>query len=66
MGIKERREREKDNLRQAILDAAGELFVNEGFENVSIRKIAHKIEYSATTIYIYFKDKKDIFDLMSH
>ncbi len=64
MGIKERRERERENLRQAILDAAGELFVKEGFENVSVRKIAKKIEYSATTIYIYFKDKSEIFDCL--
>ncbi len=61
MGIQERKTRHKENLRQAILDAAEELFVDEGFNNVSMRKIAKKIEYSATTIYIYFKDKGEIF-----
>ena len=36
------------------------LFINEGFEKVSIRKIADIIEYSPTTIYLYFKDKNEI------
>jgi AcrR family transcriptional regulator len=36
--------------------------VREGFENVSMRKIAEKIEYSPTTIYLYFKDKADLLD----
>ena len=60
MGIKERRAREKELLRQQILSAARELFVNEGYENVSMRKIADRIEYSPTTIYLYFKDKADL------
>lgn len=60
MGIAERREREKENLRQEILDAASELFAKEGYANVSMRKIADKIEYSPTTIYLYFKDKTDL------
>src|ERR671939_111330 len=57
MGPKQRRAREKEILRQEILDAARELFVNEGYENVSMRRIAEKIEYSPTTIYLYFEDK---------
>jgi AcrR family transcriptional regulator len=61
MGFKERKVREKEILRQAILEAAEAMFVNEGFENVSMRKIADKIEYSPTTIYLYFKDKHDLF-----
>jgi AcrR family transcriptional regulator len=60
MGIKERREREQEDLRQKILDAASELFAQDGYENVSMRKIADKIEYSPTTIYLYFKDKNDL------
>lgn len=51
---------DKDNLRQEILDAARELFVAEGYNSVSMRKIADKIGYSATTIYLYFKDKNDL------
>jgi AcrR family transcriptional regulator len=62
MGVAERRQREKDELRQRILDAATELFVQEGFDNVSIRKIADKIEYSPTTIYLHFKDKAELID----
>ena len=62
MGTKERRAREKEQLRRQILSAARELFVNEGYENVSMRKIADKIEYSPTTIYLYFKDKADLLD----
>src|SRR5437667_7394080 len=60
MGTKQRREREKEALRQDILDAARELFVNEGYENVSMRRIAEKIDYSPTTIYLYFEDKGDL------
>ncbi|MBS1798062.1 MAG: TetR/AcrR family transcriptional regulator [Acidobacteria bacterium] len=51
---------DKDNLRQEIMDVARELFVAEGFRSVSMRKIADRIGYSATTIYLYFKDKNDI------
>jgi AcrR family transcriptional regulator len=57
MGPKQRRARQKESLRQEILDAARELFINEGYENVSMRRIAEKIEYSPTTIYLYFRDK---------
>jgi AcrR family transcriptional regulator len=60
MGTKQRREREKEQLRQEILDAARDLFVREGYENVSMRRIAEKIEYSPTTIYLYFEDKADL------
>jgi AcrR family transcriptional regulator len=60
MGVKERRERQKEMLRQDILDAARELFIQEGYQNVSMRKVAEKIEYSPTTIYLYFKDKAEL------
>src|SRR5215471_9648845 len=62
MGVKERRARQRRYLRQEILDAASELFVREGFENVSMRRIAEKIEYSPTTIYLYFKDKSELLE----
>src|SRR5689334_20395629 len=61
MGIKERHERDREAVRRAILDAARELFVAEGYQNVSIRKIAEKIEYSPAAIYSYFPSKDDIF-----
>ena len=62
MGVKERRAREKEQLRRHILSAARELFVTEGYESVSMRKIADMIDYSPTTIYIYYKDKADLLD----
>jgi AcrR family transcriptional regulator len=52
-----RREEERDRLREKILDAARELFVNEGIEKVSMRKVADKIGYTATTLYDHFDDK---------
>ena len=61
MGVTERRAREKEELGLKILEAAGQLFVEEGFANVSLRKIADRIEYSPATIYLYFKDKTDLF-----
>jgi len=62
MGSKQRRAREKEGLREEILDAARTLFVKEGYESVSIRKIADKIEYAPGTIYLYFRDKAEILD----
>jgi AcrR family transcriptional regulator len=61
LGVKERQEREREAVARAILDAARELFVAEGYQNVSIRKIAEKIEYSPAAIYGYFPSKDDIF-----
>jgi AcrR family transcriptional regulator len=61
MGIAERRTRHKASLRNEILDAARALFVEEGYESVSMRKVAQRIEYSPTTIYLYFKDKDELF-----
>jgi AcrR family transcriptional regulator len=60
MGIAERKEKQKQEIRKAILDASMKLFMEQGFENVSIRKIADLIEYSPTTVYLYFKDKNEI------
>lgn len=61
MGIHERKEREKHEKRRMILDTAMQLFIEEGYDSVSIRKIADKIEYSPATIYLYFQDKDDIY-----
>lgn len=60
MGIRERKERERLEKRGLILETAMGLFIEEGFENVSMRRIAEKIEYSPATIYLYFKDKNEI------
>src|SRR5271170_7934518 len=57
MGSQERREREKQALRDKILDAARELFATEGVEATTMRRIAERIEYSPTAIYLHFADK---------
>ena len=57
VGTADRKQREKESLRAAILDAARELFVQHGYESVTMRKIAEKIEYSPTAIYQHFADK---------
>jgi AcrR family transcriptional regulator len=61
MGIKERQQRDREAVRQAILNAARELFVSEGYRNTSMRKVAERIEYSPAAIYSYFPSKDDIF-----
>jgi AcrR family transcriptional regulator len=61
MGIQERKEKQKLEIRKLILDASIKLFSDEGFGNVTIRKIADLIEYSPTTVYLYFKDKDEIY-----
>ncbi len=61
MGVLERRAREKSEIRDKILDAARELFITHGYEGVSMRKVAEKIEYSPTAIYLHFADKEDLF-----
>jgi AcrR family transcriptional regulator len=60
MGIRERRERERQELRQKILDEARELFVKRGYEAVTMREIARRIEYSATALYSHFVDKETL------
>ncbi len=60
MGTTERRERERVEVRARILDAARELFDSEGYERVTMRRIAEAIEYSPTTIYNHFEDKDDL------
>src|SRR5262249_360735 len=57
LGTTERRERERQELRVRILDAARELFAELGYDAVTMRKIAERIEYSPTPIYFHFKDK---------
>jgi AcrR family transcriptional regulator len=52
-----RRERQKAETRQRILDAARELFVTDGVEATTMRAIAARIEYTPTAIYHHFKDK---------
>jgi AcrR family transcriptional regulator len=60
MGSTERREREREEVRRKILDAARDLFVAEGYDRVTMRRIAEAIEYSPTAIYLHFEDKDDL------
>ncbi|HET8645930.1 MAG TPA: TetR/AcrR family transcriptional regulator [Vicinamibacteria bacterium] len=64
MGITERREREREEVRRKILEAARELFATEGYERVTMRRIAEAIEYSPTTIYNHFEDKNALVDAL--
>jgi AcrR family transcriptional regulator len=61
MGVKERKERDRQDKRELILQSAHKLFLNRSFDEISIRNIAESIEYSPATIYLYFKDKDEIF-----
>ena len=60
MGTKERREREREEIRSKILEAAREMFAAQGYDAVTMRKIAERIEYSPTAIYLHFKDKRAV------
>jgi AcrR family transcriptional regulator len=60
MGIKQRREREKQEIRQKILVAAQQIAAEEGWQAVTTRKVAEHIEYSQSTIYEYFENKEAI------
>ena len=66
MGVIERREREREEIRRKILDAARGLFTREGYDRVTMRRIADAIEYSPTTIYNHFEDKDDLVQAMCH
>src|SRR5215467_10260807 len=60
VGIKQRRERERQATQQAILQAALEIASLEGWQAVTIRRVAERIEYSPSAIYKYFEDKEAI------
>lgn len=61
MGVKERKAREKEQLKNRIINTATDMFVKEGYDSTSIRKIAANIEYSPATLYLYFEDKDQLF-----
>jgi AcrR family transcriptional regulator len=64
MGTTERRQLEREIIKRKILEAASDILAKEGYENLSIRKIAKRIEYSPGIIYHYFKDKDEIVTLI--
>jgi AcrR family transcriptional regulator len=60
MGITERRERQRAELRELILAAAARIMAEDGFDALTMRKIADEIEYSTATIYLHFANRDDI------
>lgn len=60
MGAKGKRDRNKEEFRREILNSARDLFIDVGYEKFSMRRLAKKIDYSPTTIYLYFKGKDDL------
>jgi TetR/AcrR family transcriptional regulator len=61
MGISDRRQREKEQRKTDIIDAAGRLFFARGYEDVSMEEIAREVELNKATIYLYFENKETLF-----
>ncbi|MDQ1255327.1 MAG: hypothetical protein QG646_4606 [Euryarchaeota archaeon] len=61
MGIADRKQREKEQRKTEILDAAERLFFSRSYEDVSMEEIARKVELNKATLYLYFKNKETIF-----
>jgi AcrR family transcriptional regulator len=66
VGVAQRREREREQLRGQIVDAARDLLLEEGLGRLSMRSIADRIEYSPATIYLYFRDKEELLQAVMH
>ncbi len=60
MTVQERRARQKSLLRQEILDAARDILVKDGYANLTMRRVAEKIDYSTTAIYLHFANKNEL------
>ena len=60
-----RRQARGDETRQAILDAARDVFVSDGYEGALIRKVAQAAGYTHGTIYLHFRDKDDLLSQLS-
>lgn len=65
MGIRERKERERERRRQQIMVAAKKVFSTKGFTKTTMEDIAHKAELSPGTLYLYFKNKNELYASMS-
>lgn len=61
MGVQERRERERQARKSAVLDAARELFLKRGFNGTTTKQIAKNCELSEATLFFYFRSKNEIF-----
>lgn len=61
MGIVERKEREKAERRRSILDTARDLIKEKSYEEITMEEIARRLELSRATLYLYFRNKSEIF-----
>lgn len=61
MATTDRKEREKEQRKNAILDVAEKLFFSKGFDSVSMEEIANEVELGKGTLYLYFKNKDSLF-----
>ncbi len=61
MAISDRKEREKEMRRKDIIDTAEKLFFKKGYENITMADIAKGTELARSTLYLYFKNKKEIY-----
>jgi AcrR family transcriptional regulator len=60
MGVSERRQRDKENLRRRILEVSREIVIAEGFDALTIRRVADAVEYAPGTLYLYFENRDAI------
>ncbi|MEJ2039879.1 MAG: TetR/AcrR family transcriptional regulator [Desulfosarcinaceae bacterium] len=65
MGIQERKEREKERRRQQIIVAAKRVFSEKGFNKATMEDIAKEAELSPGTLYLYFKNKEELYASLS-
>jgi len=65
MGIQERKEREKERRRQQIMVAAKRVFSDRGFNKATMEDIAQEAELSPGTLYLYFKNKEELYASLS-
>jgi len=65
MGIQERKERERERRRQQIIVAAKRVFSEKGFSRATMEDIAKEAELSPGTLYLYFKNKDELYASLS-
>jgi AcrR family transcriptional regulator len=65
MGIQERKQRERERRRQQIIVAAKRVFSEKGFSKSTMEDIAHEAELSPGTLYLYFKNKDELYASLS-
>jgi len=60
LSVQKRREKQKAELRSELVAAAHKLVQEEGYEGLTIRKLAKRVGYAPMSVYSYFADKQDI------